>query len=318
MDIYFGIRATGNNLHIGHVITLLNMFDYVTNNNINKINILLAEIHSELSVITESEISNNSIILAKKIHALYKTYLMYNNKNINKNINKLIFIFQNEISIRNYHLSITYKYLPLILASKLLKNPIFKNNKNKSLGFLIYPILQTFDILLYHNNLKMTTVFLGGDQIANINIMKDILKKINIKNVKFNISKNVICGTDGKVKMSKSLNNFINFDDIDNMKKYITKHNTGEIDSCNLYNNILIHLFKYFNIEDVICKSGNCFNCKQYAIDKLLIIIKIYNSNFNDDFDTKLNTVNECDLINNYNHLLKKINNTRCNINEDC
>jgi len=316
MNIYFGIRSTGNNLHIGHVMTILNMFDNIMFKNVNKIFILLAETHSELSNISANKINNNSILLAKKIYSLYKTYLIYNNKNIDNNINKLLFIFQNNKNINNYHTSLTYKYLPLINTSKLLKNPTFKNSKNKSLGFLLYPVLQTFDVLLYHNDNEITTVFLANDQKSNINIMKDIYKKLNIKNIKINISNNVIYGSNEKEKMSKSLNNFINFDDIDNMKKYIIKYKTGT--ECHLYNNLLKYFIKYFNInfDDINCIEDACYNCKQFNITELLKIMKLYINNFDDNIS--LNIVNEKNIIDNYNYLLKKINNIRCNINENC
>jgi tryptophanyl-tRNA synthetase len=311
MNIYFGIRSTGNNLHLGHIMSLLNMFNFIEKNKINNIYILLAELHSEISTISEKKIINNSKLLANKILSLYNTYLTFNSLN-NNNISKIKFIFQNDNEISNYHISVTYKYLPLLNISRLTKNPIFKNNKNNSLAFLLYPILQSFDVLLYHNEKNFTTVFLANDQKSNINIMKDIYKKLNIKNINFNILENVIYDITCKQKMSKSLNNFINFDDFNGIEEYIIKYKTGNNNYCYLYNNILKFLIKYFNIKHK-CIDNNCYNCKQNILKQLKIIINNYNNYTFNNFKT----VSKYDIIDNYNLILDKINNLRCN-NENC
>lgn len=308
MNIFFGIRPTSDNLHIGHVFTLFNMFDFIEKNDVNDIYILLAEIHSEISNISIEIINNNAKLLAKKIHSLYYTYLYRNNLNIN-NINKLKFIFQNNNDIKEFHILLTYKFLPLFNTSKLLKNPIFKLNDNKSIAFLLYPILQSFDVLLYTSNIDDMTVFLGKDQQANVNIMKDIYSKLNINNINFIIYDEIIYDYNGS-KMSKSLNNAIYLNDITNISKYILSYKTN-INNCELYNNIIKKFSYFLNIDfcEENCKQKKCFNCKNLFIEKMLDIIKFYISNY-ENCKCIIEIYKE-NVLDRYSELLIKIENAR-------
>lgn len=308
IDLYYGIRPTGNNLHIGHVLSILNMFNELKNNsNIDNIYVLLAEIHSEISTLNKNEIRNNSIILSKKIISLYKLFLIRNNLSLD-NLNKLKFILQNN-EVSKYHLTLTYKFLPLISTSSLTKNPIYKNTKNKNIAFLLYPVLQSFDVLLYTNKNNKCIVFLSSDQNANISIMKDIYKKLNISNVEIKIYDNVIYDIKGQ-KISKSLNNVINFDDYKNIKEFIIKY-ISNIDDCKLFNSIINPLCNSLNINFTKkCNFKNkCFECKTQFLNELTNIINSYIYNF-DNIKNVINYLNYLSVdyvLNNYNSLLNKI-----------
>jgi len=286
MIFYYGIRPTGDNLHLGHIMSLLNMFDEIkfNINEVSTIYFLMAESHAEISSISKNIIRNNTHLLTNKIISLFKTYIKFNDLNNYELLNKIKFIYQND-SIGFFHRDITYKYFSLANVNDFLTNPIYLNSNNHSVSFLLYPILQAFDVLLYCSPDEKIVVFVSGDQRANINIMKDINTKLKLNNlISFNIYENVIYDYKCKEKMSKSLNNFINFDDISSVKDYIFKYKTfgretrtslGDIDECPFNINIISFFTKYLNVKFdhiKLCNSGNigCYECKKIVCNYII------------------------------------------------
>lgn len=291
-NLFYGIKSTSSSIHFGHVIHLINIFKTIKKeiDSIDTIYILFAETHSEISKnIPFSEIRNNSIKLKNQIISLMSSYFDIDLKNLekdNKIFKKIKFIFQND---HIQYLSTVYSFLPFVSTSKMLKNPIFKKNENNSIAFLIYPILQAFDVILYSGTLTPTYVCVGNDQKANVNIMKDVYKKLGIYNIKFNIYENVINGFDGN-KMSKSENNTISFD-VENIPKYITKYKTCERKTkddgtnhnlCNFYKEILSQFYykiNDINIDECVYGQGCCKKCKDSFINKITYMIENFNKN---------------------------------------
>ena len=108
--------------------------------------------------------------------------------------------------------------------------------------------------------------------------------------------------------MSKSLNNIINFDNINAMKKYINKYITDVNGNCLLYNNLLQLFIEHLGFENIrYCKENKCFNCKEYYIHKLETFIDKYNYITNLKINLTKNVFNEKYLEINYNNLLNKI-----------
>lgn len=327
MIFYYGIRPTGDNLHIGHVMSLLNMFNEIRNNfnEVKTIYFLMAEIHAEISNIPLATILDNSNSLKQKILALLKSYCEFNNLNYIDIYNRVTFIFQNS-SIGIYHESITYKFLPLIKVNDLLTNPIFVNSSNKSVAFMVYPVLQTFDVLLYCQDDDEMIVFVSGDQMANINIMKDICSKLKLNyKITFNVYDNVIYDYKCQNKMSKSLNNFVNFNDINEVVNYLksyitfprpTKTSIGNYKDCPFYNNILLYFMKFLNINGIdfeLCNNGKvgCFECKSKLITEITTFIESYKNYDINDQDILTITVNYDNIQSNYEKLLCIIDSIR-------
>lgn len=325
MIFYYGIRPTGDNLHLGHVMSLFDMFDKIKSNivDISNIYILLAETHAEISPLTYQDIRNNSKSLAKNIIALFKSYLIFNDIQSLNIIDKIKFIFQNDM-IGYLHRDITYKYLPLLNSNDVLTSPIYSNSKINNVAFLIYPILQAFDVLLYSAEKEDTTVFVSGDQQANVNIMKDVYAKLKIQNkIKFAIYENVVYDYKCNEKMSKSLNNFIEFDNFDEIDKYIKKYKTfsrastsapGILNECPFHENMLYLFEKYLNCSfshKNMCPNGRigCGECKQILSKYLKNVINLY-VKFKKD-DIKFNTPDENIIKLNYFKILNLIDKTR-------
>ena len=121
---------------------------------------------------------------------------------------------------------LTNYYMNLVTVSRLQRNPTVKSeiqmrNFEASIpvGFFTYPISQASDITAF----KATTVPVGEDQLPMLEQTKEIVRKFNsvygdtLVEPEIVLPNNKAClrlpGTDGKAKMSKSLNNCIYLSD---------------------------------------------------------------------------------------------------------
>jgi tryptophanyl-tRNA synthetase len=87
-----------------------------------------------------------------------------------------------------------------------------QHRENINMGLLGYPVLQTADIIIY----KAGYVPVGEDQIQHVELSREIARRFNARfgetfpEPKVLLSEAPrIMGTDGKAKMSKSMNNYI-------------------------------------------------------------------------------------------------------------
>lgn len=121
---------------------------------------------------------------------------------------------------------LTFYYLNLVTLSRLQRNPTIKEeikmrNFNTSIptGFLTYPISQAADITAF----DASVIPVGADQLPMIEQTREIVRSFNnlygdiLIEPKELLPENDTCsrlpGTDGKTKMSKSLNNCIYLSD---------------------------------------------------------------------------------------------------------
>lgn len=117
---------------------------------------------------------------------------------------------------------LSFYYMNLVTVSRLQRNPTVKSeiqmrNFETSIpvGFFTYPISQASDITAF----KATVVPVGEDQLPMLEQTKEIVRKFNslygetLVEPEILLPDNQACmrlpGTDGKAKMSKSLNNCI-------------------------------------------------------------------------------------------------------------
>lgn len=117
---------------------------------------------------------------------------------------------------------LSFYYMNLVTVSRLQRNPTVKSeiqmrNFEASIpvGFFTYPISQASDITAF----KATTVPVGEDQLPMLEQTKEIVRKFNATYADVLIEPEILLpdnkaclrlpGTDGKAKMSKSLNNCI-------------------------------------------------------------------------------------------------------------
>lgn len=117
---------------------------------------------------------------------------------------------------------LSFYYMNLVTVARLQRNPTVKSeiqmrNFESSIpvGFFTYPISQAADITAF----KANTVPVGEDQLPMLEQTKEIVRKFNavygdtLMEPEILLPENAAClrlpGTDGKAKMSKSLNNCI-------------------------------------------------------------------------------------------------------------
>ena len=117
---------------------------------------------------------------------------------------------------------LTFYYMNLVTVSRLQRNPTVKTEiqmrnfaTSIPVGFFTYPISQASDITAF----KATTVPVGEDQEPMLEQTREIVRKFNavygetLIEPEILLPDNSAClrlpGTDGKAKMSKSLNNCI-------------------------------------------------------------------------------------------------------------
>lgn len=134
--------------------------------------------------------------------------------------NKITFFIQSEVSALT---ELTFYYMNLVTLPRVLRNPTVKSEINDKdfkdsipVGFAVYPISQAADITAFKANI----IPVGDDQEPMIEQTREIVRSFNriynsdvLRECKSllpdSMSERRLVGTDGKEKMSKSLNNCI-------------------------------------------------------------------------------------------------------------
>jgi tryptophanyl-tRNA synthetase len=169
---------------------------------------------------------------------------------------------------------------------KLTDLPTFKEKvaqqpENVNYGLLGYPVLMTADIVLY----KTDVVPVGIDQAPHLEFAREVVRSFNYRyNTKALIEPQVkhteilkVLGTDGKAKMSKSLNNHIELastpeETAARIKDMVTdparmkRTDPGNPDVCNVFS-----MHKIFSPAEEVeminreCRSAGigCVDCKK-------------------------------------------------------
>jgi tryptophanyl-tRNA synthetase len=171
------------------------------------------------------------------------------------------------------------------------KDKAKQHRQSVNLGLLDYPVLQAADILLY----KAIGVPVGEDQAQHLELCREITRKFNRRygetfpepTTLFGAVLKVL-GTDGKHKMSKSMENYIGvLEDEETiwekLRTSVTDENRkrrsdpGDPDICNVYT---IH--QGFSPEDTLqqvagdCRGASmgCVDCKKILFDNMMLEIQ--------------------------------------------
>ena len=176
--------------------------------------------------------------------------------------------------------------------SWLMRVPTFKEKRKQNpdyvhMGLLDYPVLMAADIILY----KAVAVPVGEDQLAHLELTREILRKFNStfgetfpepKAILAKVAK--ILGLDGVSKMSKSLDNCLYLDESrDELWKKLStavtdtnrkrRSDPGNPDICNIYT-----MHRAFSSPDEIdrvaaeCRKAGigCLDCKKILLENLV------------------------------------------------
>lgn len=217
--ILTGDRPTGK-LHIGHYIGSLK----------NRVTLQESGLYESFIMIADQQALTDNARNPEKIRSsLTEVALDYLAVGIDPS--KSTVFIQSQIPELN---ELTMHYLNLVTLSRLERNPTVKQEiKQKNFensipaGFLIYPVSQAADITAF----KATTVPVGEDQLPMIEQTREIVRSFNSIYGEVLVEPEAVLpssnagrlpGTDGKAKMSKSLENGIYLsDDPDTIKKKV-------------------------------------------------------------------------------------------------
>ncbi|MSS78461.1 tryptophan--tRNA ligase [Anaerococcus sp. WCA-380-WT-2B] len=205
-------RPTGK-LHLGHYVgSLKNRVKIQNEGNFDKMYVMIADAQA----LTDN--FDNPQKIRENITEVMLDYL-----SVGLDPEKVTIFVQSYVKELT---ELTFYLLNLVTVSRLERNPTVKSeiklrNFETSLpaGFLIYPVSQTSDIILFDSNI----VPVGEDQEPMLEQARELVRSFNhtykeiFREPKAVIPENKVCrrlpGTDGNAKMSKSLNNCIYLSD---------------------------------------------------------------------------------------------------------
>ena len=201
MRILSGMRSTGR-LHLGHLVTLEKWKELQDGG--NECFYFIANWHGLTSHIEETASFREWTL------DIVRTYV-----SVGLDPEKSVLFVQSAIK---EHAELFLYFSMLVSVSRLERVPTFKDQKEQitdrdlsSGGFLLYPVLQAADILMYLAN----GVPVGEDQIYHVELTREIARKFNAQfGEVFPEPEPLLArvpklpGTDGR-KMSKSYGNFI-------------------------------------------------------------------------------------------------------------
>lgn len=207
--ILTGDRPTGN-LHIGHYVgSLKRRYLLQEKGNYDEFYIMIADAQALTDNFDNPDKVRNNII-----------NVMLDYLAVGLDPNKITFFIQSEVSALT---ELTFYYMNLVTLPRVLRNPTVKSEINDKdfkdsipVGFAVYPISQAADITAFKANI----IPVGDDQEPMIEQTREIVRSFNriynsdvLRECKSllpdNMSERRLVGTDGKEKMSKSLNNCI-------------------------------------------------------------------------------------------------------------
>ncbi|MCD6449650.1 MAG: tryptophan--tRNA ligase [Thermotogaceae bacterium] len=215
MRILSGMRPTGK-LHIGHLVGALENWVRLQEEG-NECFYFVADWHALTTHYDETE------HLKEYTRDLVRMFLA-----VGLDPEKSVIFVQSAIK---EHAELTLLFSMLVSVSRLERVPTYKEIKKElnykdlsSAGFLIYPVLQSADILIY----KAEGVPVGEDQVYHIELTREIARRFNslykeiFPEPEPILSKTPkLSGTDGR-KMSKSYGNVILLEnDEEGLKKMI-------------------------------------------------------------------------------------------------
>lgn len=262
--ILTGDRPTGN-LHIGHYVgSLKRRYLLQEKGNYDEFYIMIADAQALTDNFDNPDKVRNNII-----------NVMLDYLAVGLDPNKITFFIQSEVSALT---ELTFYYMNLVTLPRVLRNPTVKSEINDKdfkdsipVGFAVYPISQAADITAFKANI----IPVGDDQEPMIEQTREIVRSFNriynsdvLRECKSllpdNMSERRLVGTDGKEKMSKSLNNCIYLKDdkeIIREKVFSIKTTSRKIEEPGVIeDNILFIYLEAFCKDEHFKKYYNEFN----------------------------------------------------------
>ena len=205
IKLYFGIDPTSTNIHIGHVVPLLKLKDFM---DLGHKVVFLVGNFTALIGDTSDKTSMRPAITSEQIAKNLQTYKQQTSKILDFEKVELVFNgdWLEKLNFKDIVLLAQQFTLKPFLDRELIAKRL-KEEQPIGLHELLYPIMQAYDA--YHMNVDLQ---IGGtDQRFNMLAGRDLQKKKREKEMAI-ITTPLLMGLDGR-KMSKSYNNGINLND---------------------------------------------------------------------------------------------------------
>ncbi len=204
LTVKFGADPTRPDLHLGHAVPLRKMREFQDLG--HKVVFLIGDATTKIGdptgkdktrpVMTDSEIKKNAETYVKQASKILKT---------DKNLLEIRYNSEWFSKMKFYEF---LRLMTMTTAARVLERDMFQNRmkagKDVGLHELIYPIMQGYDSV----ELKNDVVLLGNDQKFNELFGRHYQEKFGQEPQVMIITK-LLVGTDGREKMSKSLDNYI-------------------------------------------------------------------------------------------------------------
>lgn len=202
--VKFGADPTRPDLHLGHAVPLRKMREFQDLG--HKVVFLIGDATTKIGdptgkdrtrpVMTDAEIKKNAATYIKQASKILKTD------------KKLLEIRYNSEWFSKMKFDEFLKLMTMTTTARVLERDMFqkrmKDGRDVGLHELVYPIMQGYDSV----ELKADVVLLGNDQKFNELFGRHYQEKFQQEPQAMIITK-LLVGTDGKEKMSKSLDNYI-------------------------------------------------------------------------------------------------------------
>lgn len=204
LTVKFGADPTRPDLHLGHAVPLRKMREF--QNLGHKVIFLIGDATTRIGdptgkdktrpVMSDAEIKKNAATYIKQASKILKT---------DKNLLEIRYNSEWYSKMKFYDF---LKLMTMTTAARVLERDMFqkrmKEGRDVGLHELVYPIMQGYDSV----ELKNDVVLLGNDQKFNELFGRHYQEKFGQELQTLIITK-LLVGTDGKEKMSKSLDNYI-------------------------------------------------------------------------------------------------------------
>jgi tyrosyl-tRNA synthetase len=205
--VKLGFDPTTDTLHLGHSVLLRKMSQFQKCG--HKPIIIIGDFTARIGDPTGK---------SKTRVQLSKEQVDENVNNFVKTISKFLNLEDCELVFNSSHLEKLSLVDIISLQSAFTVNQLlhkedfrkrFESETPIGLHELMYPILQGFDSFVVNSDIELG----GTDQKFNVSAGRIIQSHMNSGNKQIGILMPILVGTDGKQKMSKSLNNFIGLDE---------------------------------------------------------------------------------------------------------
>ncbi|MCK4968014.1 MAG: tyrosine--tRNA ligase [Candidatus Aenigmarchaeota archaeon] len=207
LRIKFGIDPTGTQLHLGHTIPLrkLRIFQELG----HQIVLVIGSFTGQIGDPTDKMVARP---------ALGKEQVAENMKTYSRQLNKILDLSQTEIRFNNdwfatMKLDQFFEILQKLSLNKVLERKDFQQRLARGqsihLQEALYPVLQAYDTLILRADVEVG----GHDQLLNMLMGREL--QVKMDQVPQNImALALLTGNDQEKKMSKSIGNVVNIEDV--------------------------------------------------------------------------------------------------------